>query len=109
MAQGKTMLFVIIITFWTLLTILGNVFDYQLSQTHITEITDISTIEDEDPSLLTSITDFLDTIPIVKYFTPLFKMVSFQYSSEIPPLVSIFLSMFGIFSVYIIVSTLFGK
>lgn len=102
--MSKTSLFVFLICFWTLTLIISNIIDLRLS---------ITTPEDFYSSTELGNTpngfyDILDNIPIVKYFVPMMKIMTFSYSSEIPAMLSIFLLATGIFSIYVIVATFIG-
>lgn len=100
--------------FWTLLSIFTNVFENSLINTPINVIVeDVQNKEVKQTmkgteSFLAGLFDVLDDIPIISFFTPLLRLLTFQYSSNIHPLISIFLSAISILTIYSIYITIKG-
>lgn len=116
MSNGKTMLFVVLICFWTVLTMLSNVFWESLVINDIESlrpdqseysIGDFSGEQEEGflANLFTTITE----IPIIKVFKPLLQIMSFQYTNQVSPGISLFLNMTLIFTGYVVYNMFRGN
>ena len=109
----KTTLFVFLVCFWSLLGVFSNILDVQLSTSHITDYTESDIIQDtEDPyfkRLMSNIYSTLSDIPIIEYFVPLFKLMTFQYYDGVPGFLSIILSALGLLTAYIMFATIKGS
>lgn len=107
MDDNTSRLFVFMIIFWTLLTIFSNVFEERLSD-DVTQYV-LSNSNGEKPSDLTfweniqwAFNQTIDSFPLINKFGPLFRIMSFQYSSQVPVLVTIFLDALGILTGFIV-------
>lgn len=105
MDDNSTRLFIFLIFFWTLLTIFGNVFEHSLS-TRITEYT----LQDTNVELnqnfvektINLFTNTMENVPLLNKFVPLFRIMTFQYSENVPVLVTIFLDGLGVLTAFIV-------
>lgn len=104
-----TPIFIFLISFWILATILSRYFEVNAVLTDIDTLkSDYSGIEVEEQNVIkaffTDVFETLDQIPIINAFTPLLRIMSFQYSNQIPASLSIFLDSIAILSAFVVVS-----
>ena len=97
-----------IIIFWIFLTILSGYFEQDILKNNIEDLNINEEITPQDNNFITTILNGLDNIPIINSFTPLFRIMTFQYSKEIPAFLSIFLILFSILSAYLVYSMFRG-
>lgn len=101
----ESRLFVFLVCFWTLLTFFSNVFHYQLTGTDISVLRSDGFNVVESGNVLKDVLAFfvegIDQIPIVNYFTPLLRMVTYQYA-DFPLILSAFLDLLMIISAYVV-------
>lgn len=96
--------FMILLIFWTLLSILTSYTNIDFWYDSITELKSdsISDIQDQNSladNLLNSVFNVLDKFPILNRITPLFKILTFRYSELIPPWLVYILDLIGIFTI----------
>lgn len=102
--SAATELFVFLLCFWTLMTILSNVLNVSLSKTDTRDFMP-SDVRKDDPQLNifpNNLFGFFSQVPFIKYFVPLAKIMLFQYSSEVPVIVSIFLNITALLTAYLV-------
>lgn len=110
MDDETTKLFVYLIMFWTVLTILGGFFEQNL----VSELNDLKVKRDSytSPTFIDKVLNIgnilLDNTPFLDNFAPLYRILTFQYSKEIPPALSVFLWMFSIYSTWIVFNMIRG-
>lgn len=106
----KTRLFVFLIVFWTLLTIFSRVLTLQEDLgTDVREYDSSSSTETGNTGFLAGLFDTLEDIPVINTFVPLMEIMSFQYTDQVPAVLSIFLHATNIFTIYIIYSLIRGS
>lgn len=110
MDDETTKLFIYLIMFWVVLTILGGLFNKELG-TDIREL-EIHRNPTESVSLYQKVLNYGNTlfsnIPLMPDMSTLFKILTFQYSKEIPNALSTFLLVFSIYSVWIVFNMIRG-
>lgn len=95
----KDDLFIFLVYFWILLIIISNIFDVRL-----TDVT-IEQINPETPKPHNFLSwETLEGIPIINWFVPIAKIMTFSYSDEIPKYISWLLISTSIFSAYVVFS-----
>lgn len=111
MGETTTKMFVILVCFWTLLTILTNIFEESFSYTDISEFNpDTNEINNGGHNkLLGWVFNTLDEVPLINAFVPLMKIMTYQYVSGIPGTVSILLNITIIISAYIVYAMIRGN
>jgi len=106
MSKTRDTLFVVLVSFWTFLIIFSNIFVDYLEKPLVTgsieDITVKNIPEKDTASILERIFNVLDNIPVVNVFTPLFKIMLFQYTDQIPYTVSILLSLITALSGFVL-------
>lgn len=100
-----TSLFIFLIFFWGSIAFLSAYFDIQITKSSLADYTpDNQNNEDGGifSNFISEAFNFLSGVPIIKYFVPLFKIMTFNYGSEIPALMSIFIDIMALISVFIV-------
>lgn len=84
----------------------GTYFDIQLFYGDVGGLTDFSNYEENDVpwyrDIQNKVFNFLDELPVVKYFTPLLKMLTFYYPDDVPYYISIFLWVISVLTLLVI-------
>lgn len=86
--------------FWTLLLILSNVFQVDLSNARIDNLVPS---DQQKATFLDKLFNAIDQIPVVNLINPLLKIMSFQYTDQVPGWISAFLVMISFFSAIAVV------
>lgn len=94
MGKGDSALFVSIVMFWTVLIIFSNMFSSSLY---------VASSGGTETSFLVKLYDSLEVIPVVEYFVPILRIMTFQYSSDVSPLLGLFLNSYAILSAYVLI------
>ena len=109
MADSESRLFVSLILFWVGLTIFSSIFANYIDQPLSSNIGDYAPDNNQDVTQLNGWERFasgfyntLSEIPIINVFIPLVKLLTFGYSSTIPPLITMFLQGVMILTYYVI-------
>lgn len=103
----RTDLFVFLILFWTLLTIATNISWLginDLTPSSITEFTPDGDPVADSGNIITNFIDGLEQMPVLNILVPFFKIISFQYTDQIPSWLSTFLVAFTLFTAYILIT-----
>lgn len=103
--MANTHLFVFIVCFWTILTLLSNVLGQDLL---VNRPSEIANNLDYEKDWITQTFDTLDDVPMVNVFVPLLKILTFSTTS-VPPYLTIILDMMAIFSAYVFVGLIRGN
>lgn len=111
MADDKTGLFVTLLCFWAVISILSYTFNEQLTESIISDYKPNYNEDSSESSknFITLLFDTLDDVPIVSAFVPLFRIMSFQYTDTVPFWLSIILDMSVVFTGYIMFSLVRGS
>lgn len=112
--SGNTVLFVSLVVFYTLIVVFSNVFDVVI-------VNDVSYTREELRSMsfgerqkafyeegVKWLFGHLDDMPVVQYFTPVLKIMSFGFIDQVPALVSILLNMVNVFTAFIVLDQFRG-
>lgn len=96
-------LFIWLLSFWVLITIVSNVFHEDIMLGNIRQLRAQGIEETEiHKTFISQILDIADNIPIINIFTPLLRIMSFEYVT-INPILIIILDMISILSAYTMV------
>lgn len=93
-----TRIFFLLIIFWSILAIFTQLFDVTLTKTDITKSGELTNVKQ---STADQVFSFLNKIPVVKNFTPLIQIMSFQYTNQVPAIMSIMLNALSIITLYV--------
>lgn len=108
MSKIRDTIFVFLVCFWVLLTILSHVFigyiEEPLLKGNVGDLQVKDLNQDDQISFMERAFSILDKIPVVNVFTPLLKITTFQYSNQVPYIVSLLLMIISILSGF----TLYG-
>lgn len=112
----STKLFVFIVLFWGLLTTFSYVFEEQIGYPVLDETelfmqdTDTQVLKNADNWLDNTVKYFIDgiekTIPFADLFTPILRLLTFQYVPEVPALIVYLLDVIAIFSLYVLINVI---
>lgn len=107
MTETRDFIFTFLIIFWTILIIISNLVDEELTKNGEYYLS--GEVKQESQSfinkVLGGIFDTLDKIPVINFLTPILKIMSFQYNQDLVPWwLSWVLNIFTIFTVYIVYS-----
>lgn len=107
MGDSKIQALTFLMLMWITITIMANYFEQDII---LSDVTDLKPNDDIilETSLASKLFKTLDTIPIINYFSPLFKIMSFQYTDNVPPALSIFLILFSVVSAYLVYTMIRG-
>lgn len=109
MGENTTQIFVVLICFWTLLTLGTYAFGEELTGTHISEFmpnegSDVSGWK----SFIGGIFDSVENLPILNVFVPLMKIMTYNYVDGLPLGITLFLQVTLILSAYVVYTMLRG-
>lgn len=106
--MGKLNLFVVLVSFWTILSIFSFMFGDSLINGQLQELKPDVDVRGTD-KWLGGLFETLEDIPVVNSFLPLMKVLTFQYSDNIPTALVLILDATLIFTGYIFVELLFSR
>lgn len=102
-SNNTTSLFLFFIFFWGIISFVSSYLGVQITKS---SLADYRSDNQPDASFyqkfMTGTFNFLDNIPVVNYFVPLFKIMTFNYGNEIPKLLSILIDALAIISAYVV-------
>jgi len=103
--MGKVELFVFIVCFWSIMAIFSSIFDVTIGLNNVRDLSPDSVTPDKVESgykkFVTGLFNAISDVPILSAFVPLFKIMSFAYTDEIPAILSIFLNIMTILSGFV--------
>ena len=98
---------IVLICFWALLSVFANYFGVELAATRLETVGDIGSTNDRGFfGIIGGLLDFLDNIPIINYFVPLLRIMSFQYSDQVPVILTLLLYGLSLITMLVFFETL---
>jgi len=96
---------IFLLCFWGMLAFISSYFNVEITNSNLADLTSNTQDTTKEENIIDKVLDFLDDVPVIKVFTPLIKIMTFQYKT-INPYISIIIDVLivlSILSVYLLI------